>query len=175
MRAAERQMEAAGFSALTVDGLVKEIGTTRPTFYRRYRSVALLALEVLLARFDGQEPIDTGNLERDLLELQRSDVAMMTTPLVQQNLPGLFEEIRIDPDVRARYLERMILPRRENVRLVLGRARGRGEISGSDPDADYVCDLLFGPLLARVLLPTGLPLDDRLARQTVATALRELS
>lgn len=174
VRAAERRMESAGFDKLTVDGIVNEVGTTRQTFYRRYKSVSVLALEILLARFGGQEEADTGRLETDLLELQRSDVAMMTTPLIQKNLPGLLEDMRTDDNVRQLYFEQMIHPRRENIHQVLVRAHGRGELARADVDAEYICDLLFGPLLARVLLPTALPLDDRLARQTVRTALLEL-
>lgn len=81
--------------------------------------MSVLALEVLLYRFGGQEAVDTGRLESDLLELQRGDVAMMTSPLVQKNLPGLFEDIRVVPEVREIYLDRMIRPRRNNVRDVL--------------------------------------------------------
>lgn len=57
---------------------------------------------------------------------------------------------------------------------LLVRALDRGELTNVEVDSEYICDLLFGPLLARVLLPTGLPLDDRLARQTVTTVLREM-
>ncbi|PPI73133.1 TetR family transcriptional regulator [Rathayibacter iranicus NCPPB 2253 = VKM Ac-1602] len=167
-------MESGGFNKLIVDGIVNEVGTTRQTVYRRYKSVSILALEVLLARIGGQEEIDTGNLESDLLELQRSDVAMMTTALVQKNLPGLFEVIRTDTEVRQLYFEKMIRPRRENVRLMLMRARERGEITCDEVDSEYICDLLFGPLLARVLLPTDLLIDDRLAGQTVASVLKDL-
>lgn len=165
-------MEADGHHKLTVDGIVHEVGCTRQTFYRRYKSVALLALEVLLSRFGVEGTVDSGKLEADLLELQRNDVAMMTTILVQKNLPGLFEDIRTDPDVRKLYYDRMIRPRRENIRLVIERAVERGEVHNADTDAEYICDLLFGPLLSRILLPTDLPLDDRLARQSVDAALR---
>lgn len=174
VQTAERRMEDAGFHKLTVDGIVNEVGTTRQTFYRRYKTVSILALEVLLARFGGQGEVDTGHLESDLLELQRSDVAMMSTPLIQKNLPGLLEEIRTDAEVRELYFAKMIHPRRENVRAVIERARERGEVTQADIDSEYICDLLFGPLLARVLLPTDQPLDDRLARKTVETVLREL-
>lgn len=174
VRAAERQMEANGFHKLTVDGIVNEVGTTRQTFYRRYKSIALLALEVLLSRFDVEDDVDSGMLEADLLELQRNDVAMMTTPLIQKNLPGLFEDIRTDPEVRGLYFDRMIRPRRQNICMVIDRAAERGEVDRSNIDSEYICDLLFGPLLARILLPTNLPVDDRLARETVATVLREL-
>ncbi|WP_237223962.1 TetR-like C-terminal domain-containing protein [Rothia nasisuis] len=140
-------MEFPGFGRLTVKGLVNEVGTTPQTFYRRYASVALLALEVLLKRFGRVEDIDTGGLESDLLELQRNDVAMMTTTLIQKNLPGLFEGIRTDGVVRDIYRQKMISPRRKNVERVLDRAVGRGEVAALTVDAEYICDLLFGPLL----------------------------
>lgn len=175
VRAAERRMESSGYGALTVDGLVNEVGTTRQTFYRRYSGIAMIALDVLLERFGGQELVDTGSLERDLLELQRIDVAMMSSPLIQKNLPGLLEEVRTDQTIRDIYLERLLLPRRRNVAAVLERARQRGDI-GAVPDLDpeRICDLLIGPLLARVVLPTSQPLDDRFARWTVDVVLREL-
>lgn len=174
VRATELRMESAGFDKLTVDGIVNEVGTTRQAFYRRYKSLSILALDILLARFSGQASVDTGRLESDLLALQRSDIAMMATPLIQKNLPGLLEEIRTDSETRQIYLERMIIPRRENLRAVLDRAQTRKEIYSADIDSEYICDVLFGPLLSRVLLPTNLPIDDRLARQTVATVMKDL-
>ncbi|MGO2422261.1 MAG: TetR/AcrR family transcriptional regulator C-terminal ligand-binding domain-containing protein [Brevibacterium aurantiacum] len=175
MRAAERRMESDGFDKLTVDGIVSEVGTTRQTFYRRYRSISLLALEILLDRFGGQEEVNTGSLAADLLELLRTDVAMMTSPLIRKNLPGLLEDIRTNEEVRVLYLERMILPRRDVVHEVLARAQARGEIHREDFDAEYICDLMFGPTLSRVLLQTDAPIDDRLARQIVGSVLRELT
>lgn len=174
VRAAERRMEADGFDGLTVDGIVNEVGTTRQAFYRRHRSVSLLAVGILLDRFGRTDAVDTGRLESDLLELQRNDVAMMTAPLVRKSLPGLLEGVRRDPEVRGLYLEGLLRPRRRSMALALSRAAERGE-ARSDVDPEYVCDLLFGALLARALLPTGLPLDDRLARRTVATALHEIA
>jgi AcrR family transcriptional regulator len=173
--AAERRMEAGGFETLTVDGLVADAGTTRQTFYRRYASIAELALEVLITRFGGQEEVDTGSLEHDLLTLQRLDVTMLSSALGRNSLAGIFEEIRTDPVVRTAYLERVIAPRRENVHAVLDRAVARGEIgSTTEADAEYICDLLIGPLLARTLLPVALPLDEEFVHRTVGTVLREL-
>ncbi|WP_448233174.1 TetR-like C-terminal domain-containing protein [Microbacterium lacticum] len=133
-----------------------------------------LALDVLLARFGQHELIDTGDLESDLLELQRADVTMMSSPLMQKNLAGLHEDTRTYPESRDLYYERIIRPRRDNLRVVLELASQRGELPDVGVDSEYICDLLFGALLARVILPTGLPIDDRLARQTVATVLHEL-
>lgn len=172
--AAARVMETEGFSGLTIDGLVTEVGTSRPAFYRRYSSIAQLALDVILDRFADAPSADTGSLRSDLLQLQRNDVAMMTSPLIQHSLPALFDSMRTDDRIRTLYMDRLISPRRNNVANVIEAAQARGEVLKEKVDTEYVCDLLFGPLLCRVLLPTGLSLNDSIARDTVETVMREL-
>lgn len=167
-------MVTEGFEGLTVDRLVTEVGTTRPTFYRRFPSTAALAFEVIWRRFGVGSPVDTGSLSEDLLTLQREDIAMFSTPLMQRNLPGLVRLVRSDPEIRSRYRVDFIEPRRANVRDLILSAVGRGEIPDADIDFEYLCDLLLGPLLARTLLPLDGALDDRLARTTVRTVMEHL-
>ncbi len=166
IQAAERIMVTEGFSGLSIDGLVTEVGTTRPTFYRRYPSIAHLAFEVIEARFGTGMQVDTGSLYGDLLKLQREDIAMFASPLVRNNLPGLLESVRTDPRVRDRYRDDFVGPRRANVARVIAAAVERGELADRSVDVDMVCDLLVGPILARTLLPLAVSADDRLARQT---------
>ena len=174
-QAAERVMRSSGYSSLTVDGLVAEVGTTRPTFYRRYRNVGHLAFEVIQHRFGLNEIEDTGALSSDLLRLQRQEVAMFADPLLRNNLPGLLETIRLDENTRVLYLTQFIAPRRANVRAGLDRAVVRGELEADRIDLDWVCDLLISPLLTKALLPVGAGLTDELARRTADLALRELT
>lgn len=175
LRAAERIMESDGFSKLTVDRLVTEVKTTRPTFYRRYPSIAHVAFDVIRMRFGTGTRVGTGTLRGDLLRLQREDIAMFSSPLVRNNLPGLLESVRTDADVRDLYRDNFILPRRANVGEVIAAASERGEIAPATPHAvELVCDTLLGPVLARAVLPVGQPLDDHLARETVGLALRYL-
>ncbi|MBF0816246.1 TetR/AcrR family transcriptional regulator [Microbacterium paludicola] len=176
LRAAERIMESEGFSKLTVDRLVTEVRTTRPTFYRRYPSIAHVAFDVIKMRFGTGTPVGTGTLRGDLLKLQREDVAMFSSPLLRNNLPGLLESVRTDPDVRDLYRDSFIMPRRANVGDVIAEAAQRGELDASvSHDVELVCDTLLGPVLARAVLPIGQPLDDYLARETVDQALRYLN
>lgn len=176
VRAAERIMESDGFSKLTVDGLVTEVRTTRPTFYRRYPSIAHVAFDVIRMRFGSATPVDTGTLRGDLLKLQREEVAMFSSQLLRNNLPGLLESMRTDPDVRDLYRDNFIMPRRANVRDIIVAAALRGEIdSTTSHDVELVCDTLLGPILSRAVLPIGQPLDDHLARETVELAVRYLN
>ncbi len=174
LQAAERVMANEGYAALTIDSLVSEVNTTRPTFYRRFPNIAHLALEVIRIRFGTGASIDSGSLHDDILQLQREEIAMFASPLLRNNLTGLLEAARADAAVRAFYESQFIGPRRSNVARVISRAIERGEVEGRQVDVDYVCDLLLGPILARALLPVPAALDDRLARQTTASAIQTL-
>jgi len=168
-------MEADGFSHLTVDGLVTEVGTSRPTFYRRYPSIAHLAFDVIRMRFSAGTPTNTGSLRGDILKLQREEVAMFSTPLLRNNLTGLLEVVRNDAAVRTLYLDNFILPRRAIVGQVLAAAVERGELPSAEAyDVELVCDMLLGPVLARAVLPLDLPISDELAVETAESALRYL-
>ncbi|WP_144628338.1 TetR/AcrR family transcriptional regulator [Arthrobacter woluwensis] len=174
-KAAERIMQSSGYSSLTVDGLVAEVGTTRPTFYRRYRNVGHLAFDVIQHRFGVNEIEDTGALSSDLLRLQRQEVAMFASPLLRNNLPGLLETIRVDESIRVLYLTQFIAPRRANVQAVLNRAVTRGEVRAEQIDLDWICDLLLSPLLTKALLPVGAGLTDELARRTAELAFEQVT
>lgn len=171
LQAAERVMVDHGYSALTIDALATEVGTTRPTFYRRFPSVAHLALEVIRNRFGTGSDVDTGSLYKDLLAVQRAEVAMFSSPLLRRNLPGLLAAVGESAELSELYERSFIGPRRENVARIVNAAGGRGEIDPSLVDIEYICDQLVGPILSRALLPVSAPLDDRLARQTADAAL----
>ncbi len=167
-------MLVSGFSKLTVDGLVNEVGTTRPAFYRRYRTIAHLAFEVIWNRFGTEASVNTGSLSGDLLKLQRDEVAMFSDPLLRNNLLGLLESVRTDLEVQSLYLEQFIKPRRANVERVVTAAVARGELSNVPSNLGFVCDLLLGPILARAVLPLPGELDDELAQETASAGLRAL-
>lgn len=174
LASAEKIMLAEGYSGLSVDRVVTDAGTTRPTFYKRYPSVSQLAFEVIDNAFDADEVASTGTLSGDLLELQRQNIVMMGSSLMRLNLPGLLEAARVDDTISQLYQERILDPRRRRVVWAIESARARGEIESTEVEGDLVFDLLFGPLLARVLLPPNRPLDDALAHATAAIATRAI-
>lgn len=173
LEAAEQVMVKHGYAALTVEGLVAAVGTTRPTFYRRFSNIAHIALTVVKNTFGTGTSVDTGSLKQDLLTLQREEVAMFSSPLLRNNLGGLLEAARADEELLSLYGSELIGPRRSNLARVLRAAAGRGEIAAG-VDAEFVSDLLLGPILSRALIPSGAVLDERLALQTTEAALRYL-
>jgi len=170
-------MAHSGFAGLTVDRLVEEAGTTRPTFYRRFPNVAHLAFEVIRIRFGTGSEVDTGSLYEDLFSLQREEIEMFTFPAFRNSLPGFLEAARSEPALLELYQSHFIFPRRSNVARVIASASRRGEIAiaPEDVDTNFVCDMLLGPVMARAALPLGAPLDDQLARMTAMGAVAYLS
>ena len=173
--AAEQIMLTEGFSGLSVDRLAKEVGTTRPTFYRRYPTMGYLALDVLQHRFGPGEEVDTGSLKQDLLVLQEHEVAMFSDPLIQKNLAALLELSRTEPDIAALTKKSFVEMRRQTVHRVIDRAVERGEIKTPHVAFDFLCDLLLGPVVVRTLLPVPGQLDEELARSTALTVLALLT
>lgn len=173
-KTAERAMVDVGYSGMSVDGLVTEAGTTRPAFYRRYASLAHLVFDIIRDRFGQGQPIDSGSLRDDLLELQRADITMFSSPLIRKNLPGLLEAMSANEAIGTLYHDEFVAPRRANVARILDLAAERGEVDPALIDVDLICDVLVGPILSRVLLPIDVNLDDRLARDLVDIVLERL-
>ncbi len=167
MQAAERIMADEGYSHLSVDRLVTEIGTTRPTFYRRYANLAHLVLDVLNSHYTRPAYQTTGSLRGDLLRFQRDEITALSSPLFRHNLAGLMEPLRLDPAVRELFAEYFTVPRRTRLEAILEAAAERDEIEAGAVPVETVRDLLMGPVLARLMLPLDSPVDDALARSTV--------
>lgn len=174
--ATRRILANEGFSGLNVDRIASEVGTTRATFYRRYKNVGYIAFSVVAERFGVRETPNTGSLPGDILRLARDQVAMFADPLVRKSIPGLLETIRLHDDLRALYLQELVLARRRTVSECIERGVSRGEIARPTHDTiEWVCDLILGPVLAHSVLPLGRPVDDRLARSITSTVMRELT
>lgn len=165
-----------GFEELSVDGLVKRAGTTRPAFYRRYRNLGDLLVQLLLGQhaIRLEEIFDTGGLESDLVAVQRDQLAFFTEPLVRRSLPGVVASLRADEELRQTFYEGFLFPRRRSTGLILQRGLARGEIRpGFDPE--WICDLLTGPFLLRVVFPGTGRLDEELVQATVGAAVSVLN
>lgn len=173
---AERILTTEGYAGLSVDRIVNEVGTTRPTFYRRYPNLGYLTLEVLQRRFGADSTTaDTGGLESDLRALQEAEIEMFSHPLLKNNLPSLLELANTDPKLCKLAHDHFIASRRRLVRAAIEKAVARNEIAEpTSQTVDYVCDLLVGPVMTRSLALFGGSLDSELAQRTTASALSVL-
>lgn len=175
IRAAGELLVERGFAGVSVGAIAARAKTSRPAFYRRFDGVPEVVLAVLLERFPTHldQGINTGTLPGDLEAIQRDQVRLFTDPLVLFSLAGFLDAVRVDEQLRTVFVRRFLVPRRAGVAAVIARAIGRREIPAC-PDVEWICDLLTGPVLMRVLMPGLNGLDESLIVQSVASVLAAL-
>ena len=155
-----------GYAALNIEAIAAKAGVSKQTIYRWWASAAFIVLEALLADMPAQETIapDTGSLKSDLLELVRQPVRALS-----QRRGPVFKALIAEAQADARFAEALrnslMAAHRELVHAVVGRAKLRGEVV-FDVDDDLAADMIFGPILFR-LLNGHAQLDENFAFQLV--------
>lgn len=173
LRALAELVAENGYTAVTVDQVVRRAGTTKPAFYRRYPDLATAVPALLASRYGIDQDIDTGSLVDDLVEVQRRQLQLFTDPAVTRGLLGWAAEVDADPGRGETFVADYLRPRRAHAATLIDRAAERGEITpGADPE--WIADLLTGPLVLHVVMPGLPPVDERLTARTVHAALDAL-
>ena len=174
MRAARDLVAERGFKAATIEAIALRAGVGRNTIYRRWASKEELvadALRDLTVDFALYPADDVYVLLRRWL---RDFVHTLSDPLHGRLLTGVLGEVQRNPEFAAVYADRVVRPRRHALLERLERARRQGQLR-ADADVDYVADLLFGPLVLRVL-PLGLePPSERYVEGLLDTVWRAIA
>ena len=163
-----------GVGELTVEGVAARAGVAKTTIYRRWRGKDELALAVLI---DMVEQVvstpDLGDTRAELVTFVDAAVTILGSTLMGRVMQGLVSDLATDPDLARAFQERIVAMRLGEVRRVIERGIGRGDL---DPDADVELahELLFGPVYYRLLL-SGAPLDKGLAERIVDAVLPALA
>ncbi len=172
---AKKLLATKGFEGLTVTEIVDTAGTTRSAFYRRYKDFVDLVIDIYLHEFPTalDDHFDTGSLPSDLRAIQEDQLDFFRIPMVERGLSGFLGQLRSDDQARKKFLDRFLQPRRDATRQIIDRAIERQEISGGY-DAAFICDLITGPFIFRIMIPELGPIDNELVTGTVNAALDAL-
>ena len=152
-----------GYTGLTTDKIAALARVSKSTIYRRWPTKE----HMVLAAFDRTpplEPADTGDLERDLLNIVEQFVQLLLKTPLGGALPALMVERLHNPTLAAAF-DPMVTRRREPVKIILERAVKRGELPALD--MELALDLIWGPVLLRALFISG-----DLARDALLTLVR---
>jgi AcrR family transcriptional regulator len=141
-------LRESGYEALTIEGVARRAGVSRPTVYRRWSSKAALALAAVAGQVGPLPRPDTGSLGDDLRIIQRHQARLIGSPLFREVVPALVTHFSTDDATAEAYLRDFIAPRRHAVATALDRAVQRGEIV-TPPDVQLVYDAMTGPLFYR--------------------------
>lgn len=163
-----------GYQRLSYDMVAQRARATRPTVYLRGANKVLLVLGALIEGYGIDPTPDTGSLAGDLLELQRSQIRFWNDPVIAGLFPGLLADISAEPELATTWWDGFVAPRRASTSRALTRARARGEVT-EEVDAEWICDLLTGPLICRAFLGGYRRLPDELAEETTRFVMSRLS
>jgi len=155
-----------GYAGLTIDGIAARSGTGKQTIYRWWPSKDDVLLEAGAAKAALYVPVDDqGSFRDDLRAFLTASFALASQRQLTDLLRALMARAQIDEAFGQRFREAFLLRRRDALRVILDRARARGELPAGVPSGT-LADVVFGVLWYRVLA-TREPLDDRLADELV--------
>ena len=173
LRATVQLIGKTGYADLSVDAIARRAGTSKPAIYRRWPSKAHLVHEAVFPIGDATALPDTGSLARDVREMMRRTVAVLTSPAARAALPGLVGEMATDLTLHTALLQRFgdILSRGLTERLHAAAARGevRPEVTAADL-VEALAGITFLALLTR-----GAALDDAWVERTATLITRGIS
>jgi len=153
-----------GYGGISIEAIAGRAGAAKTTIYRHWDSKEELVAEALESEKVPLRVPDTGSLRGDFDALMDEAAEGAIDPVGRRTLALVVAGAAEDSRFRKLYWENYVLPRREALRRVLERARGRGE-TREDLDPDLVLDLLFGALFHRLLVdPSGGSVEEYLRR-----------
>jgi AcrR family transcriptional regulator len=160
LAAARTVMARDGYARMSFDGVAGEAGVTRPTVYLRHPTKAQLATAALAAYRERGKPRDSGDTRADLLARLRHFRRGVERPNGMAMLGTVLAEEPHTPELLALWRERLVKPRRDELRSILQRAMKRGEVR-PDADVEAAVAMLVGSYFARYVergrAPRGWP------------------
>jgi AcrR family transcriptional regulator len=155
---------------ITIEAIARKAGVGKMTIYKWWPSKAYVALDAFRKVTTKIILIpDTGDVERDLAELLRSNMSFYSSS-TGRIFSQFLAESQSDPEFAALFRERFLKPRREAVGEFLDRAMKRGEIDHM-LDREVLLDLIFGPMVFRLMAGHG-PLNKTEADAMISTLVR---
>jgi AcrR family transcriptional regulator len=155
--------ERGDVGALTVEAVAARSGVAKTTIYRRWRDKWELALDaVMIDMLPGfAEPVDVGDTRKELVTFMDAARKNLSSPPSGPSMRGLASQIATEPELSRVYRERVVEPRREQLRPVIERGIARGDLR-PDTDVRLVHEMMVGPIFYRLLFSGG-PIDRKLS------------
>jgi AcrR family transcriptional regulator len=152
---------------VTAEEIARNAGVSKATLYKWWPNKNIVALDAFLASMQEAVAIpDTGSAEQDF-RMQFEAAIDFYKNSSGRLLCHFIAEGQSDPELRQLFRERFLKPCRQNLKVIWQRGVARGEIH-PDVDGDLVLDLIFGPMVYRLLVGHG-PLDETQARTIIRT------
>ncbi|MFG2296524.1 TetR/AcrR family transcriptional regulator [Streptomyces sp. NPDC048603] len=168
-----------GYNKLTIEAIAARAGVGKQTIYRWWPSKAAVLLEASLslagdaAEEGGWSFPDTGDLAADLKQVLRATVDEFNDEKYDAPTRALTAAGATDPELGARFTEKLLEPQLALYEQRLRSAREAGQIA-EDADLRLSVEMLVGPLTYRWLMRTA-PLTHAFTDALVDRVLRGLA
>jgi AcrR family transcriptional regulator len=165
-------LEEKPLCEVTADAIAGRAGVSKATIYKWWPNKNRVALDAFISRARTEIPgVDTGSALRDFTE-QLVAASRFCMSASGRMFCQFIAEGQNDPELLTLFRERFLRSRRQAVRELWERGVARGEIR-PELDPDLVIDLIFGPLVFRLLVGDG-RLDATDAEAMAAAVFRGL-
>jgi AcrR family transcriptional regulator len=168
LSAARAELAERGYARMSVDAVAARAGVSKPTVYLRHPTKADLATAAIASMRAESRPAPTGDVRADLIAHLRLLRAGLERPYGMATLGTVLAEEHETPELLALFRERLVKPRRRELRAVLEAARERGDLC-ADANLDVAVSALVGAFFARYL--AGESLGGRFVSALVDTVL----
>lgn len=144
------ELAACGYTRLSMDGVARRAGCSKPSLYRRWPSKQEMVIGVLHTIVVPAVPATppSGDLRTDVREVVLTTFAWMNHTVVRQVLPDLIAESVRNPSFAQLLDTRVSAPRRAVARAALQASIGDATVS--DRDLEFVLDIIAAPFFWRM-------------------------
>jgi AcrR family transcriptional regulator len=158
LNATLRLIGERGIEVTSMDAIAYESGVSKATMYKHWANRDALLIDVLRSHSDKLPEFDTGNPREDMVQFVRYLAEARKRQELGPVWPKIIGYAMSNPQFAKAMREFAFEPRRAQVRRILGRAIGSGELR-HDTDTDLATDLLIGPIMHRRFISDALPPD----------------
>jgi AcrR family transcriptional regulator len=154
LKATLQLLERESLRKVTADAIAKRAGVSKATIYKWWPNKSMVALDAYLAGTTERVAMpNTGSAKEDFTQQLKSLTAFYTSTLGRLFCQFIAEG-QSDPAFLASFRERFLYARRDAAKIMWRRGVERGEIR-SAVDGDIVLDMIYGPIIFRLLAGHG--------------------
>jgi AcrR family transcriptional regulator len=151
-----RMLGTHGVAGTTIEGVAANAGVGKTTIYRRWPTKTDLILAAISNIVPPGDPPDTGTMAGDMAALAETQRQRLAGSGLSGIVPRVLAESMGDPELHQDFVERVVGPFRDMLRLFIQRGIDRGELR-PDLEVEPLVDLLHAIPIYRILMSRGDP------------------
>jgi AcrR family transcriptional regulator len=172
LAAARALLAEGGPGAVTMEAVALRAGVGRPTLYRWWPDRHAVAMAALMEEEGAEDAGAAGRSAISALREKLRAIARRFATSTGRHMAMMIAASEPESEIAKAFRNHFVLARRAEGQALLEQGMRTGELRGN-LDVEVALDLLYGPLVFRLLMGHG-PLDERFINALVDHALQGL-